>query len=483
VTTGERSSGNYTAPVSTARPLQPILDEYARLTERSMGTIALSPDEELVAASSLPGELVIYRLVTSYETLLGYVTATAYAQIEAANLVAVLPSPTPTFAAMGTAHPTLTPTITPTSPPLPHDPASSMTQVDEVEDICPTETLFTIDAPPQTYDAIGRIIGPASGEYLWAVEPEDGNRYPDETIPACGIIVNCKFSPDGVWILVTGSTQIFVVHPDGTDSRILFDEEDRWPSDIWWSGIDTIEYEVYGQVPNQPEGYFNWMYQRDILGVFPDPQPWLPEVILNNQYANNISRQPGGGLVLVSTNFTTGIDLQSQYYLYDSETGDYQYIQRGYMDARWDSFGRRLFYASSQDPYRVNMLDITTNEQSRVSGNGLQAYGGTWSPEGRYIAYRTDRRAQPIAIWDSQTGLTRTYCIPETGARLYDGTFTWSPDSRYIALQAFLPRDETQLGVGQHVLILNVETGDMLDLTTGFNQLLVWSNDPAGEGE
>ena len=91
-------------------------------------------------------------------------------------------------------------------------------------------------------------------------------------------------------------------------------------------------------------------------------------------------------------------------------------------------------------------------------------------------------RAQPISVFDSLTGQTRTYCLPETGARLYSGPFTWSPDNRYLALQAPLPRDEAQEGIGQHTMILNIETGEVVDLTTGIHQLIAWAEERGGYG-
>ena len=152
------------------------------------------------------------------------------------------------------------------------------------------------------------------------------------------------------------------------------------------------------------------------------------------------------------------------------------------MNADWHPLGDRLYYYYPPPPNtRPIWYQIDTGENSnRLLGEFVN---GVWSNEGRYVAYRTDRRTQPIAVYDSQTGLTRTYCIPQTGARLYDGGFTWSPDSRYVALQAPLPEDENQPGVGQHTLILDIETGEIIDLTTGIGRLIVWMQDPGTYAE
>jgi hypothetical protein len=45
-----------------------------------------------------------------------------------------------------------------------------------------------------------------------------------------------------------------------------------------------------------------------------------------------------------------------------------------------------------------------------------------------------------ISVWDSETGLARRYCLPETGRLDYGGArFTWSPDNRYLAFTIQLP--------------------------------------------
>jgi hypothetical protein len=492
VETGERSLGDYTPPPSRTRPLQPIIDEYYRTARRQMGTIALSPDNTLIAASSLPGELVIYRFTDriNYATLVSYGTATRSAELNAANLISVLPSATPTLSTIGTAQPTFTPTITPTPPPRPEQ-GLDLPQEGESEDFCPSEELFTLADAPEEFNPTGRIIGRASGDYLWAAQPEDGSRAPDLTVPACGPQFRCDIAPDESWFLAYAINEIFVVRPDGTDVRTLFDEDDIWPDQIEWSGANTLEYEVYVYREQSPVGQAGYHIQRDILGVFPDPIPWYPlvqipdeEAFDPNAPAEIIVRQPGGAWLVVRTIFTTGVGPGYKYYLYNIDTGEYTYFARlaGYpaqsMYFEWDDLGQRLFYAYPQrsGEYReFYVFDPATGEHQLLG----DFYGGVWSQDGRYAAFATNRRTQPVAVWDSQTGLLRTYCIPETGARLYEGSFTWSPidqpdGRRYLALLAPLPRDESDEGIGAHTLILDIETGVVVDLVTGLADHLIW---------
>ncbi len=485
VVTGERQTGSF-APTPPRRPLQPILEEFLRTEERRLSSVVLSPDEQRIAASGLPGELIIYRLVTSYRTLLDRGTATANSQLATANLIGVMPSATPTPGLIGTARPTLTPTMTVTPPPRPEQ-AVAQERAFETENLCPAETLYTMDNLPDGYTPSGRLLGPVQGDALWSINPESGRRNPDPAVPACNLGLDCRVSPDQQWVLIWGINEIYVIRPDGSDARTLFKAEKpedtyNWPNEIYWSGANTLEWEVYAPHPDNPN-QFAYQLQRDILGVFPDPPLFLPELTINGRPATIVSRQPGGDWLVAYTTFSTGFTEGYQYFLYNTATRMIEYFARlSYYPAQtlllsWHPLGDRLLYGYPDYPdIDWYQYTVTTGEHRRL--NSWQ--GGIWSPDGRYRVRATEYETQPVAVWDSQTGLDRTYCIPETGARLYEGPFIWSPDSRYIALQTNLPKDELDEGVGRHVLILDVETGSVTDLTFGGGDLFLWINDRSG---
>jgi WD40 repeat protein len=487
--TGERASGDYQEPIVETRPLQPIYDLFERTERRPLGTAILSPNEELVAASSIPGELIVYRLLVPYQTLMMQLTATAEVQLQAANLIKAQPSPSPTYNAIGTARPTLTPTPEQTLYPRPQE--EVFPGGNNELSICPAETLFSIANPPVSYDATGRLYTEIQGDYLWAVEPETGTRTEDPEILRCGRGIACEISPDRTWILAESYDAIFIIRPDNSDPRTLWDlrtpNPTPPPQDLYWSGNNTIEWQWNIQVTiAAPTPYLTRKnaFVRDVLNVFPDPPVWVPEVWINEIPAEFISRQPGGPWAVVLTQYSTGTGVGFKYYLYHTETGIYQlFAQNNYtnLNLYWHPTGDRLFYSFPESGLRATTYQISFPATS----NQRLGYdpGGVWSNDSRYRAFRTSNRAQPIGLWDSQTGAIRTYCLPETGARLYDGSFTWSPDNRYIALQAPLPKDESQPGVGHHTLILNVETGEVVDLTTGIVQILMWAQEPGTYGD
>lgn len=487
--TGARASGAYQPPVVERRPLEPVYDLFQKTENRSLGTAILSPDADLLAASSLPGELIIYRLIVTYDSIMQQVTATAAAQLAQANLIQAMPSSSPTYNAIGTPRPTLTPTPKQTLYPRPQERVFADS---EQIDLCPSETLFTMRNLPPGYDATGRLYAEVYGDVLWGIEPETGTRREDPDIIRCGKGIQCQFSPDNAWILAESYEAIYITRPDKSDPRVLWDLRTPYPAtpvprDLWWSGDRTIEWSAripITAVPTSAVYYVN-AYIRDVMNVYPDPPPWIPDVTINTIPTVIESRQPGGPWVVAYTSYNTGVGTGLKYYLYNSDTHEYRPFAQseiGKLNLFWHPLGDRLFYrfplpnGRYSEVYEVRFPEVNNRQLG-------DSYAGPWSNDGRYRVFNTQSRAQPVAVWDSQTNLVRTYCLPETGARLYQGSFTWSPDNRYVALIAPLPKDESQAGVGAHTLILNVETGEVVDLTTGVVNILVWAQEPGTYGD
>ena len=362
-----------------------------------------------------------------------------------------------------------------------------MPDLGETLDICPAERLETFDDAPTDYSPAGMIIGSVLGDTLWTIDPATGERGPNETVPQCTSGVNCQFSPDRQWILASVPNDTYLIRPDGTGNRRLFGSDDPneyvYIPEMTWFGANTIEYWVRVEVQRNGRSVWVDALQRDIIGVFPDPDPWIPFASVNELPTEIMASQPGGPLGVVRTRFSTGVGPGYKYYIYDLDTGDSEYFARtgpNGLFLYWAPLGDRLVYSYDISARRPVFYQYTVEDGHRLLGDFTS---GVMSNDGRYYAYATERRAQPVAVWDSHTGLTRTYCLPETGARLYEGPFIWAPDSQYLALNALLPKDQDEEGVGQHLMILNLETGQIMDLSTGFTNLVVWARDPGTYGD
>jgi WD40 repeat protein len=472
---GVRSSGAFQPIEVIRRPIEPVAREFERIYKRSLGQAILSPDAALVASSSLPGELVIYRIVIGYETIMAHVTETAVAIQQAQNLVYPLPSHTPMFNPIGTARPTLTPTVTPTLLPRPQE-VLAQPQAGEIQDMCPSERLYSTDNLPQGYNPPGAIITTVQDNVLWRVHPITGQRAPDDVVPQCTEGIECSFSPDRTWILAFTfyENELYVIRPDGSDYRLLAGEDDPKPR-LTWAGPNILEENI--NLYLEDEGRYVNAIRRDILGVFPDPDPILLEATINELPVEIINRQPGGSWVVARIPFRTGASIIYQYYLYNLATAESILFARyPSLNMVWHPLGDRLFF--QYDNFHDSEWYQLTMETLEFRRMPSRLYPGTWSPNGRYSVFAnpeaSSQRAFPIIVWDTESGLQQRYCVPETGARLYTGGFMWSPDNRYVALLAPLPKDEAQEGVGQHLLILDIETGAMVDLTNGTGFPVSW---------
>ena len=259
------------------------------------------------------------------------------------------------------------------------------------------------------------------------------------------------------------------------------------PRDLTWSGPDTLEWS--GQVPHIVDGetrYFDAIL-RDVLNVFPDPAPFYGIDPVNGLPTSLISREPAGPWTLASTTYNTGIGQGYKYYLIHSETGEERLIaesQHQSISFNWHPLGDRLYYGIydelADDTYWYE-LNVETGTHLEL-GNEVSPYGD-WSPDGSLLALYTDYGDYPIATWDYRTGTANFYCIPEDGDRGYNGGFWWSPDNKYLAIRLPLPADENVEGVGQHLLIIKLDTGEVVDLSAGVRDPYVWALDPGGYGE
>lgn len=485
--TGVRSSGAYQPVERTSILMGPIYERFELTEGRPLGNAILSPDRQFVAASNLPGELVVYRLLVTYQDLVSPVTATAESARATANLIYPLPTLTPTPDLIGTARPTLTPTPEQTRYPRPQDEAYSGPQV---VSMCPSEQLsspLTSSAPPS-----GRLYATFSDGPVWVVEVEDGQRREAPEVIQCTRGVDCQFSPDGRWILAETYDLVYVVRPDNTDTRVLWDlrtpdPPTPIPQNLYWAGPDVLEWEGMIPVTSTPDIiHYEPGYVRDVLNVFPDPRPWVPVIRINEIPANFVSRQPGGLWAVATISYNTGTGQGIKYYLYHTETGEAMIFAQGVYESiqvAWHPLGDRLFFTIYEnngwnpETYQVVLPERTAQHVE----TGVQS--GRWSHDGRYRVYSTGQRDNPVGVFDSLTGETRNFCLPETGAREYNGPFDWSPDNRYVALLAPLPADELDPGVGSHTLILDIETGEVMDLTTGVLDLIAWVEDPGAYGD
>lgn len=525
--TGVRSFGTYLPPQtpSVTPNLQLVLDEFRR-TERTRlnNTVILSPDFKLMAAESRAGsQITIYRLLTPYETLEERQQFAAEAtQAEAPRSIAVVPTATQPFTVLGEPRPTFTPTMTPTSPP-PAELYSELTVDDKIEEFCPADRIYSIQAPPADYAAMGRLfVVREDSNTLWVLNPADGHQYPDETIPACDFGLACNYAFDQKHILVYDDT-IYVAKPDGSAKRVLFTANERpiWPADLHWVDNDTLEYTYSDYIPDRSINPFTFVQRIELDSLeLPEPILQAQPIVINELPTDILSYQPAGPLAVVRTSFATGTGAGYKYYLYDRSTEATDYFARlanagnNEIEFAWHPLGLALYYRYP-DSETWYVYD-TAKHEHRILGDYP---AGIWSRDGRYKArwfslsseeinarIKAGQSIPKLSIWDSQTGQTRQYCIPQTDTFASGETMFWSPDNRYLVFRLFLSDFELtglgskSSGIGEVVatptlspdgviyevarpstLVLDTQTGTITELTFDVSNILLWTQNATEE--
>lgn len=516
IETGQRYQGSYLPPRGEKSLDLGIIHNLFYNQERYYpNNLVLSPDGTLLATTDSGGNgfVMIYRMAKSYDTLLAdEANAEATRQALLPHSIGLLPTATPPFSYDGEPRPTLTPTVTVTPPPRAEEIVEQ-----PVQELCPATSLDDITAPPADYAAAGRLfVPPITEPYVtWVLEPETGRLYPDDTLPDCILKGGCNLSFDQEWMLRQDEA-ITISRPDGSNSTVLFHTDERpvWPQNWRWLNLHTLEYHYQGYLPDRFAQPVTLIRQVDPqTGIRTEPFLPLQNVQVNGLPTSLVARQPGNGpLELVNTPYGNG----AKYYIYDRTTSSADYFARvdsSSLEYIWHPLGRFLYYRYPDKPewYQYD----ARARQHRLFGTELPALGGNWSRDGRYtvswFALPVEDQQKwllagsplpKISIWDSETGATRRYCIPETGQRDYTGTpLMWSPDNRYLAFVVSLPIEgdffptptttpdipvppatpvplETQYQYQfPRTLILDTQTGSVTVLSKEVQSLTLWTDD------
>ncbi len=589
INTGIRKRGTFlpdttTNDESTAQPsLSLVLDAFDDQYRRTPNNARLSPDTSLLAEGRSANRIVLYRLVRPYEALAGTATATNQPLEPQVRRIRVRPTATQSLNIAGRARPTLTPTITPTPPPQPIEDAD-LVQLNQREEICPVNTIYTLENPPPDYNPPGSLFtsldGAPDGKTVF--NPQTGATYVDDTLPSCA--EGCQPSFDGQWLLIREADEIFVVHADGSDKQVLFsgDDNEFWPDPYWIDPV-TIEYQFSSFVratptlrapstispeqtifvlpadrvtPNPPfvpsEARISRsaITQRQQYNVqtrqYSDPFTPRGTVRINNLDTELVNVQPyNGDLEVYRTTYRTRPQPGFRYYIVNRATGTQDYFARTEtadpIEFNWHPAGNYLYYRyPSTAPDEWLIYDPMTEQHQRLG----DLPRGTWSANNRYsitpyrfnradyipanailitplpplyptpVATRTpdfiplqptvtpgpdgfadsaDRPLQrgkvtyidatellipKLRVWDSETGLSRLYCVPGTSVISPDivSGFIWSPDNRYVAFQAFLQSNrQTQAETARPSwYILDTATGSLTDIGFDIERIDLW---------
>jgi dipeptidyl aminopeptidase/acylaminoacyl peptidase len=113
--------------------------------------------------------------------------------------------------------------------------------------------------------------------------------------------------------------------------------------------------------------------------------------------------------------------------------------------------GKHVTYEQTRTDWEANafetelwLADMSTGESHRLSGGAKTSNDAEWSPDGKWIAFLSNR---PGSLRDSPADKTQLYVIPLDGGEAQQLTkmengvngFEWAPDSKRIAIAAESP--------------------------------------------
>lgn len=453
INTGARSLASNVAllPAPAAPDVTTLLSNayYQQYNEYPQELVA-SPDGRYAAARASNGFVNVFRLARPVAALVqDEQNALATRAAAEPRSLGLAPTPSPAPQELGDALPTLTPMMTLTPIPLTSR-ETTLNQWGETQFMCPARQLASADAPPAGFNPPGTLrVAPLEGSssnFLWALNPRTGLLRGDAASPQCGLNEQCTASPDGNWIVrqqfaPDGSPgDVIVSRLDGADATTLYSAaEVRLISPSFtWDEPHTLRISYSGVLPTVSPGFIS-------LSSFYDPetrsrtqgalQPTrVPIGLLPFEV---VSRQPYGTLELLAETFAGG----TRYYLRDTSTNETERFAQGEIQFRWQPAGRFLYYQSQTNSY---LYDTLTQQHTRLGDVPLPA--GSWSPDGHLLANWTPISGDDInqsllqgtlpprlQVWNSDTGLTYTYCLPELSRAALGSSLVWSPDSRYLA--------------------------------------------------
>ncbi len=350
----------------------------------------------------------------------------------------------------------------------------------------------------------GRYLAHGGGGYLWVRDLRTGESR-RLTEQSRRLVEYNSVSPDGeliayAWWNDAGGIELRVIGMDGSQPRVLYgDESVTWLAPHGWSPdgenilavftgeerkteivlvsatdgavrvVKTFDAGVLGELSFAPDGEsiaYDWRPDRGVPGdIFAIEVDGGREITLVQHPADDVllGWAPDGGHVLFASDRTGTVgawllpvaggeangeprlikpDMWRVMPLGFTRDGSFFYTVT---TSAWDVYTAKL------DPETGALVDAPTPATGRfVGGNG----GPRWSPDGRYLAWRSQRGDHPrqgvFMIRSLDTGETRELDPGFIEISRFPG---WSPDGSALLVKA---REE---GSGSYLFRVDVQTG------------------------
>jgi Tol biopolymer transport system component len=312
------------------------------------------------------------------------------------------------------------------------------------------EIVFSSDRPP-----VGSSAGVATGSYnIWVLTLATGQL--TEVTHSSGGADNYypTWSPDGQQITFVNTTHAIdtvAASGQGPITTLYSNPEDTFYSPTWSPDGKSLAYTALVRQGTLTQLFVNGQAMSGEEDVFAFPARWTSNDSLIYAASGKILRRDLTSGAVGTIPFSARVSFNRA--SFPMKTYDFESTQQdpvtGVLTPELSPDGRHVVFVA------LNQLwEMTIGQKpSELTDDAYAKATPAWSPDGRYLAYSTDRDG-PMAIYvrNMDTGQIRKLTGPFTGAQ---AKLAWSPDGKQIAFESAL---DSEAGT-QGLYVADVATG------------------------